>query len=31
MGLVRASIQTVEDIYQVVRAAVVNKQPNRVA
>ena len=29
MGVVRAKIQTVEDIYQILRTAVVNKRPIR--
>lgn len=29
MGVVRAKIQTVEDLYQLLRAAVVNKRPVR--
>jgi hypothetical protein len=31
MGVVRAKIQTVEDIYQLLRTAVVNKRPIRAA
>jgi hypothetical protein len=31
MGVVRAKIQTVEDIYQLPRTAVVNKRPIRAA